>query len=108
MELILNPLFQEVVDLKHSYSKIKKMLAEKTTELSHALRRSEQYETEVKRVRARVEELKKELASAQDELDTASNNVRRLQRANEDLSEQLGSANVQLEHFKNRYNDFFT
>ncbi|XP_015524370.1 coiled-coil domain-containing protein 102A isoform X2 [Neodiprion pinetum] len=93
---------KEVLDLKHSHSKLKKMLAEKTTELSHALRRSEQYETEVKRVRARVEELKKELASAQDELDTASNNVRRLQRANEDLSEQLGSANVQLEHFKNR------
>ncbi|XP_046733941.1 coiled-coil domain-containing protein 102A isoform X1 [Diprion similis] len=92
---------KEVLDLKHSHSKLKKMLAEKTTELSHALRRSEQYETEVKRVRARVEELKKELALVQDELDTASNNVRRLQRANEDLSEQLGSANVQLEHFKN-------
>lgn len=66
------------------------------------MRRSEQYEAEVKRVRARVEELKKELAAAQDEVDAATNNIRKLQRANEDLVEQLESANVQLEHFKNR------
>ncbi|XP_043527016.1 coiled-coil domain-containing protein 102A isoform X2 [Frieseomelitta varia] len=81
---------------------LKKSLEEKTTELSHAMRRSEQYEAEVKRVRARVEELKKELAAVQDELDTATNSVRKLQRANEDLLEQLESANVQLEHFRNR------
>ncbi|XP_029055331.1 coiled-coil domain-containing protein 102A isoform X2 [Osmia bicornis bicornis] len=80
---------------------LKKSLEEKTTELSHAMRRSEQYEAEVKRVRARVEELKKELASAQDEVDAAANSVRKLQRANEDLLEQLESANVQLEHFRN-------
>lgn len=66
------------------------------------MRRSEQYEAEVKRVRARVEELKKELAAAQDEVDAATNSVRKLQRANEDLLEQLESANVQLEHFRNR------
>ncbi|KAK9302088.1 hypothetical protein QLX08_005812 [Tetragonisca angustula] len=81
---------------------LKKSLEEKTTELSHAMRRSEQYEAEVKRVRARVEELKKELAAVQDELDTATNSIRKLQRANEDLLEQLESANVQLEHFRNR------
>ncbi|KAK9302087.1 hypothetical protein QLX08_005812 [Tetragonisca angustula] len=80
---------------------LKKSLEEKTTELSHAMRRSEQYEAEVKRVRARVEELKKELAAVQDELDTATNSIRKLQRANEDLLEQLESANVQLEHFRN-------
>lgn len=66
------------------------------------MRRSEQYEAEVKRVRARVEELKKELAAVQDEVDAATNSVRKLQRANEDLLEQLESANVQLEHFRNR------
>lgn len=81
---------------------MKKSLEEKTTELSHAMRRSEQYEAEVKRVRARVEELKKELAAVQDEVDAATNNVRKLQRANKDLLEQLKSANVQLEHFRNR------
>ncbi|KAG7189597.1 hypothetical protein KM043_017282 [Ampulex compressa] len=80
---------------------LKKSLEEKTNELSHAVRRSEQYEAEVKRVRTRVEELKKELALAQDEVDAATNSVRKLQRANEDLLEQLESANVQLEHFRN-------
>lgn len=87
--------------MKHSYSKLKKVLSEKSTELSHALRRSEQYEAEVKRVRSRVDELKRELSGAQDEVDAATNSVRRLQRANEDLIEQLESANVQIEHFKN-------
>lgn len=66
------------------------------------MRRSEQYEAEVKRVRARVEELKKELAAAQDEVDTTTNNVRKLQRTNVDLIERLESMNVQLEHFRNR------
>ncbi|XP_012279546.1 coiled-coil domain-containing protein 102A isoform X2 [Orussus abietinus] len=92
---------KELLELKHSHAKLKKLLAEKTTELSHASRRSEQYEAEVKRVRSRVDELKKELSSAQDEVDAATNSVRRLQRANEDLVEQLESANIQLEHFKN-------
>ncbi|XP_014207417.1 coiled-coil domain-containing protein 102A [Copidosoma floridanum] len=92
---------KELSDLKHSHAKLKKMLAEKTTELSHATRRSEQYEAEVKRIRTRVEELKKELALSQDEVDAANNSIRRLQRANEDLTEQLESTNAQLEHFRN-------
>lgn len=88
--------------MKHSQSKLKKLLSEKITELSHAMRRSEQYEAEVKRVRIRVEELKGELITAQDEVDSATNSIRKLQRANEDLVEQLESMQVQLEHFKNR------
>lgn len=90
-----------LIELKNYQAVLKKSLEEKTTELSHAMRRSEQYEAEVKRVRTRVEELKKELAAAQDEVDAATNNIRKLQRANEDLLEQLESANVQLEHFRN-------
>lgn len=83
---------------------LKKSLEEKTSELSHAMRISEQYEAEVKRVMNRVEELKKELAAAQDEVDAATNSVRKLQRVNDDLLEQLESANVQLEHFRNSAN----
>ncbi|KAG5323195.1 C102A protein, partial [Acromyrmex heyeri] len=93
-----------LLEVKQYQASLKQSLAEKTTELSHAMRRSEQYEVEVKRVRARVEELKKELAAAQDEVDAATNNVRKLQRTNEDLVEQLESANVQLEHFRNSNN----
>lgn len=93
---------QVLLEVKQYQVVLKQVLAEKTTELSHTIRRSEQYEAEVKRVRSRVEELKKELAAAQDEVDAATNSVRKLQRANEDLLEQLESANVQLEHFRNR------
>ncbi|XP_011862247.1 PREDICTED: coiled-coil domain-containing protein 102A isoform X2 [Vollenhovia emeryi] len=94
-----------LLEVKQYQAALKQSLAEKSTELSHATRRSEQYEAEVKRVRARVEELKKELATAQDEADATTNNMRKLQRANEDLVEQLESANVQLEHFRNSNNE---
>lgn len=40
------------------------------------MRRAEQYEAEVKRLRGRVEELKRDLAVAEDEVDAASNNIR--------------------------------
>lgn len=62
------------------------MLSEANIEMGHAVRRAEQYETEVKRLRSRVEELKKELTFAEDELDSASSAVRRLQRTNEELT----------------------
>lgn len=62
--------------MRHSHGKLKKVLQDKSTELAHAVRRAEQYEAEVKRLRGRVEELKRELAVAEDEVDSASNNIR--------------------------------
>lgn len=55
------------------------MLAETNTELGHAVRRAEQYENEVKRLRARVEELKHELAGAEDEIDSLQAQMQHLQ-----------------------------
>ncbi|CRK92717.1 CLUMA_CG006313, isoform B [Clunio marinus] len=80
---------KEITELRHSQSKVKKMLSEANIEMGHAVRRAEQYETEVKRLRSRVEELKKELTIAEDELDSASSAVRRLQRTNEELHARL-------------------
>lgn len=79
------------------------MLAETNTELGHAVRRAEQYETEVKRLRARVEELKHDLAGAEDELDGTCNHVRRLQRTNEELTNQIESLQVQIQHLQTRW-----
>lgn len=70
---------QEIFELRHSQSKFKKMLAETNTELGHAVRRAEQYETEVKRLRARVEDLKHELAGAEDEIDSLQAQIQHLQ-----------------------------
>ncbi|XP_060534574.1 coiled-coil domain-containing protein 102A isoform X2 [Cylas formicarius] len=89
---------KELSELKHSYCKSKKLLQDKATELAHATRRAEQYESEVKKLRARVEELKKDLAVAEDELDTATNHARKLQRTNDELQEQVDSFQVQLQH----------
>lgn len=57
---------------------------------------------QVKRLRSRVEELKRELASAEDELDAACNHVRRLQRTNEELSGQTEGYQVQIQHLQTR------
>ncbi|XP_029767620.1 coiled-coil domain-containing protein 102A isoform X1 [Terrapene carolina triunguis] len=59
---------KELADLKHIHGKLKKQYQEKTAELAHANRRVEQHEAEVKKLRLRVEELKKELAQAEDEM----------------------------------------
>lgn len=93
---------KEITDLKYSHGKLKKLLAEANTELGHAVRRAEQYETEVKRLRLRVEELKRDLAGAEDELDSACNHVRRLQRTNEELSGQSEGLHVQIQQLQTR------
>lgn len=59
---------QELADLRHVHTKVKKQYQEKTAELAHANRRVEQHEAEVKKLRLRVEELKKELGQAEDEV----------------------------------------
>jgi coiled-coil domain-containing protein 102A len=81
---------------------MKKMLSEANTELSHAIRRAEQYETEVRKLRLRVEDLKKELAQAENDLDEAANHVRRLQRTNEELSGQTEGLQVQIQQLSTR------
>ncbi|XP_034233100.1 coiled-coil domain-containing protein 102A isoform X2 [Thrips palmi] len=93
---------KELSSLKHSQNKLKKIIQEKATELAHAARRAEQYEAEVKRLRGRVEELKRDLAIAEDEVDVASNNIRKLQRTNDELQEQVESLQVQLDHTQTR------
>lgn len=50
------------------HTKLKKTFQERQTELDHSRRRAEQYEMEVKKLRIRIEELKKELANAEDEV----------------------------------------
>ena len=57
-----------MVDLRHAHNKLKKILQDKTTELEHAKRRAEQYEMEVRKLRVRVDELKKDLATAEDDV----------------------------------------
>lgn len=93
---------KELLDLKHAHSKLKKVLQEKSTELLHELRRSEQYEGEVKKLRGRIDELKRELATAEDEVDSATNNIRKLQRCNDELQEQVETLQVQVEHLQTR------
>ncbi|XP_045674723.1 coiled-coil domain-containing protein 102A isoform X1 [Phyllostomus hastatus] len=112
---------KELADLKHVHGKLKKQFQEKVAELAHANRRVEQHEAEVKKLRLRVEELKKELAQAEDEarraqpkvmpvllalltpqLDEAHNQARKLQRSLDEQTEQSENLQVQLEHVQSR------
>uniref|UniRef100_A0A3Q2X5S5 Coiled-coil domain containing 102A n=1 Tax=Haplochromis burtoni TaxID=8153 RepID=A0A3Q2X5S5_HAPBU len=69
---------KELADLRHIHAKLKKQFQEKTAELAHANRRVESHEAEVKKLRLRVEELKKELGQAEDEACRHGNSLRRL------------------------------
>ncbi|XP_041376164.1 coiled-coil domain-containing protein 102A-like isoform X2 [Gigantopelta aegis] len=93
---------KELNDLRHTHAKTKKALHDRLTELDHTKRRAEQYELEVKKLRGRVEELKKDLATAEDEVDTEGNMVRKLQRSNDELQEQVENLQVQVEHLQSR------
>lgn len=44
--------------------------------MTHWKRKSETSDKEVKRLRARIEELKKELARAEDQMDESANSIR--------------------------------
>lgn len=58
---------------------------------------------QVKRLRQRVEELKRELSAAEDELDSAVNQARRLQRTNDELVGQVEALQVQIQHLQTRF-----
>lgn len=93
---------KELTDLRLQHSKVRKTLAERLTELEHTKRRADQYDAEVKKLRCRVEELKRDLATAEDEVDTQTNSVRRLQRSNDELQEQVDNLTLQVDHLQNR------
>ncbi|XP_043998737.1 coiled-coil domain-containing protein 102A isoform X2 [Gambusia affinis] len=92
LKAIQSELFErnkELADLRHVHAKLKKQFQERTAELAHANRRVESHDAEVKKLRLRVEELKKELGQAEDELDESHNQTRKLQRS---LDEQAEAA----------------
>lgn len=69
-------IIKELANMKHTLSKQKKIVADQCAELAHLMRRGEQYDGEVKRLRNRVEELKRELATTEEDYDTALNTIK--------------------------------
>lgn len=55
---------------------MKLSLQEKKQDLEHSVKRAEQYETEVKHLRLRVDELKLELSQSQSDVCIDSNNFK--------------------------------
>jgi coiled-coil domain-containing protein 102A len=68
--------FRELLELRHGHGRLRKAHSERGEELTHWRRKSETSEKEVKRLRTRIEELKKEMARAEDEMDESANSIR--------------------------------
>ncbi|XP_078719991.1 coiled-coil domain-containing protein 102A-like isoform X2 [Lampetra fluviatilis] len=66
---------KELCDLRHAYGKQRKAQADVAAELAHAQRRAEQSEAEVKKLRQRVDELKREAARAEDETEATADGL---------------------------------
>lgn len=92
----------ELLELKLAHKRVQKQLQEKIDELGHEKKRTEQYESEVKKLRGRVEELKKRLCSTEESADSQSNVVRRLQRQLEEQTQHTDSLKSEIEHLNNR------
>ena len=92
---------RELLELRHSHGRLRKVTlnvlhgrfraswihlkyvptyvqahADRGEEMTHWRRKAETSEKEVKRLRARIEELKKELARAEDQMDESANCIR--------------------------------
>ncbi|KAK6186410.1 hypothetical protein SNE40_008451 [Patella caerulea] len=102
LQMELSEKHKELNDLRHIHVKVKKTFQDKLTELDHTKRRTEQYELEVKKLRSRIEELKRDLANSEDEVDIQVNNVRKLQRTNDELQAQVETLQVQNDHIQSR------
>lgn len=61
-------LSKELTELRQAHAKCRKMNSDLEVELGHAKRRADQYESDVKKLRSRVDELKHDLASVEDEV----------------------------------------
>ena len=92
----------DMSELKHANSKIKKVLNQNNEELAHWKRKSDQSDKEVRNLRHRIEQLKQEFDKAQDDLDSCQDSIRRLERSNEELASQNEGLQVQIEHQKLR------
>ncbi|ESO02610.1 hypothetical protein HELRODRAFT_188774 [Helobdella robusta] len=93
---------KELSELKHAHARLKKQLQDRSSELEHVRSRAEHYEMEVKKLRGRIEELKRDLANAEDENDQQSMAMKKMQRNMEELQQQIDNYNLQLQHLQSR------
>nr|XP_033785477.1 coiled-coil domain-containing protein 102A-like [Geotrypetes seraphini] len=71
-------------------------------ELAYTNRRVEQHEEDMKKLRLRVEELKRDLAHAGDELENSLNQIRKLQQSLEKETEAKDNLQVQFKDLQSR------
>lgn len=93
---------KELVDLKHTFAKTKKLLQEKQDELEHTRKVAETNDAEVKRLRTRVDELKKSLAKSEDDFDQQGNQLRKVERNLDEAKQQCATLVTQVEHLQTR------
>ncbi|XP_076991379.1 coiled-coil domain-containing protein 102B isoform X4 [Tamandua tetradactyla] len=93
---------EELLELQHAYHKLNKQYQERMAELTHANNLMDQNEAEVKKLRFRVEELKRGLNQKEEELDDSLNQIRKLQRSLDEQKETNENMETKLRHLKSR------
>ncbi|XP_076991376.1 coiled-coil domain-containing protein 102B isoform X2 [Tamandua tetradactyla] len=93
---------KELLELQHAYHKLNKQYQERMAELTHANNLMDQNEAEVKKLRFRVEELKRGLNQKEEELDDSLNQIRKLQRSLDEQKETNENMETKLRHLKSR------
>ncbi|XP_044514026.1 coiled-coil domain-containing protein 102B [Gracilinanus agilis] len=93
---------KELAELQHAYCKLNRQYQDKMAELIHANHRVDHHEAEVKKLRFRVEDLKKGLNHAEDELDDSLNQIRKLQQSLDQQVEKNDNLQIQLNHLQSR------
>ena len=78
----------ELSSLKVSHEKLQKVLSEKASELSHAVRKAEVYEREAKKLRYKLEDIRRHQRSDQKEI---SNSRRNSEKENKEKENKLES-----------------
>ncbi|XP_074064467.1 coiled-coil domain-containing protein 102B [Macrotis lagotis] len=93
---------KELAELQHAYCKLNKQYQDKMAELIHTNSLVDYHETEVKKLRFRVEDLKKGLTQAEDELDDSLNQIHKLQRSLDEQIEMNDNLQLQVNHLQRR------
>ncbi|XP_055356020.1 coiled-coil domain-containing protein 102A-like [Paramacrobiotus metropolitanus] len=89
-------------DLRHDNQRLQKNLQDQMTELGHAIRRLEHYESEVACLRSQISLLNQELTAARQISDDHASEVERQKALNQDLQDQLESMQIQLARVQTR------
>ncbi|XP_057291315.1 coiled-coil domain-containing protein 102A-like isoform X1 [Hydractinia symbiolongicarpus] len=90
------------MELKSNLNRTRRQLQDKTDALNHEQKRTEHYESEIKKLRSRVDQLKKQILGTEEKIDLRENHIRRFQRSLEEQTQLKETLQSQVKHLTTR------